>query len=119
MVHSYDLKKTVWALNFFALIKTLFLKCLKQKEIINLIFTTILLTSINFSRSTKERRGEIVQKFKGQVYNMMRKNNELGSSVIEFLYNDYCNKDQRHQLLREMLGKVYIMHPVRFQLFFG
>jgi len=60
---------------------------------------------------TKERRGEIVQKFKGQVYNMMRKNNELGSSVIEFLYNDYCNKDQRHQLLREMLGKVYIMHP--------
>lgn len=68
---------------------------------------------------TKDRRGEIVKQFKGQVYNLMRKNNELGSSIIEFLYNDYCNKEQRHQLLRELCGKVYMLHPKSDNCTFG
>lgn len=67
---------------------------------------------------TSAQRDEVMQSFRGHVSSVMRKS-VFGASVIEFAYNTYANVKQRHMLLREMYGKVYMIHPNSDKQSFG
>merc|ERR1739838_1244322 len=63
-------------------------------------------------------RDYLRKQFKDNVYPLVRKS-KLSAKVIEYAYNNYAKQAQRHMILREMCGKVYMINELSQTKTFG